>query len=84
MHFHIITIFPSMLDSYLGESILARAIASKKIKVTTYNPRDITKDKHGKVDDRPYGGGPGMLMTAQPILDTVKKIIRKKKLQNGK
>lgn len=84
MHFHIITIFPSMLDSYLGESILARAITNKKIKVTTYNPRDITKDKHGKVDDRPYGGGPGMLMTAQPILDTVKKIIRKKKTAKWK
>jgi tRNA (guanine37-N1)-methyltransferase len=68
-----------MLDSYLGESILARAQADKKIKITTYNPRHNTKDKHGKVDDRPYAGGPGMVMTAQPILDTVKQIMKKKK-----
>ena len=78
MTFHIITIFPNMFDSYLGESILARAIKEKKIKVKFYNPRDFVRGKlrkvwpdgniSSKIDDRPYGGGPGMVMIADPII----------------
>ena len=82
MKFHIISIFPSSFDSYLQESIIARAIKEKKISVKIYNPRDNSKDKHHKVDDRPFGGGPGMVMSAQPILDTVlkiKKVINRRK-----
>lgn len=60
-----------MFSSYLNESILARAIKAKKIGVKIYNPRDFTKDKHKKTDERPYGGGPGMVMTAEPILRAV-------------
>ncbi|MDH5442153.1 MAG: tRNA (guanosine(37)-N1)-methyltransferase TrmD [Candidatus Nomurabacteria bacterium] len=71
--FHIITIFPDMFTSYLGESILARAIADKKIAVKFYNPRDNATNKHNRVDDKPYGGGPGMVMQAEPILRAVKK-----------
>ncbi len=63
-----------MFDSYLNESILARAIKSKKISVKFFNPRDFTRDKHKKVDERPYAGGPGMVMTAEPILRAVNKI----------
>jgi tRNA (guanine37-N1)-methyltransferase len=74
MKFHVITIFPGLLDSYLSDSILARAIASKKISVRMYDPRENSKNKHHKVDDRPYGGGPGMVMSALPILRTVQKI----------
>ena len=74
MKFNIITIFPEMFGSYLNESILARAIKGKKISVKIFNPRDFTKDKHKKVDERPYGGGPGMVMTAEPILRAVEKI----------
>lgn len=69
--FHIITIFPKMFDSYLNESILGRAIKTKKIKVKFYNPRNFTKNKHKKVDGNPYGGGPGMVMSAEPILRAV-------------
>ena len=69
MHFHIITIFPNLFDSYLSDSIMKRAIDGKKIQVSFYNPRDFTHNKHKKVDDIPYGGGPGMVMTVQPIVD---------------
>ena len=77
MTFHIITIFPNMFDSYLGESILARAIEAKKITIKLYNPRDYTKDKHKKVDGIPYGGGPGMVMAVEPIVLAVQDILKK-------
>jgi len=79
IHFHIITIFPEMFSSYLNESILARAVKNKKIKFKFYNPRDYTKDKHKSVDDKPYGGGPGMVMQAEPILKSVQKAVGRKK-----
>src|SRR3989344_2446680 len=79
MIFHILTIFPQMFDSYLSESILARAIESKKIGVKLYNIRDYTKDRHKKVDGIPYGGGPGMVMNVQPIVSTVDSILKKLK-----
>jgi tRNA (guanine37-N1)-methyltransferase len=66
-----------MFDSYLDESILKRAQQNKHIKVSLYNPRDNSKDKHKKVDDKPYGGGPGMILTVQPLVDTVAKIEKK-------
>ncbi|MBI5138308.1 MAG: tRNA (guanosine(37)-N1)-methyltransferase TrmD [Candidatus Vogelbacteria bacterium] len=75
MHFHVITIFPKLLESYLADSILARAIESDKISVQFYNPRDFTEDKHHKTDDRPYAGGPGMVMYAAPILHAVESAI---------
>lgn len=68
MTFHIITLFPGMFDSYLGDSILKRALESKTIKVKFYNPRDYTTNKHNKVDDIPYGGGPGMILMVDPIM----------------
>lgn len=71
-----------MFDSYLGDSILARAIAGKKISVKFYNPRDFANNKHNTVDDRPYGGGPGMTMMAEPVaraIEKAKKGIEKKK-----
>ncbi|MCR4331036.1 MAG: tRNA (guanosine(37)-N1)-methyltransferase TrmD [Patescibacteria group bacterium] len=79
MIFHIITLFPEMFDSYLNESIVARARKSKKITVKFYNPRDFTKDKHRRIDGSPYGGGPGMVMQAEPILRAVQKARGKKK-----
>ena len=71
-----------MFESYLGDSILARAIKGKKISVKFYNPRDFAKDKHKTVDDRPYGGGPGMTMMAEPVaraIDKAKKGIERRK-----
>ncbi|MCA9351734.1 tRNA (guanosine(37)-N1)-methyltransferase TrmD [Patescibacteria group bacterium] len=73
MTFHIITIFPNLFESYLSDSIMKRAIIRKDISVKFYNPRDFTKSKHNKVDDIPYGGGPGMVMMADPIIAAWKK-----------
>jgi tRNA (guanine37-N1)-methyltransferase len=75
MKFHVITIFPDIFDSYLNESIIGRAIKNKKIAVKFYNPRDFVsgKKRYKPVDDRPYGGGPGMVMEAEPILKAVAK-----------
>ena len=67
INFTIISIFPNAF-SYLGESMLYRAARNKKIKIKILNPRDFSKDKHKKVDGRPYGGGPGMVMTIDPIV----------------
>ena len=82
LNFHIVSIFPEILSSYSNESILKRAQKSKKIKINIYNPRDFSKDKHKKVDDKPYGGGPGMVMQVEPIVLSVKKILGK--LKNNK
>ena len=67
------------MRAYLGESILGRAQENKKIKIVFYNPRDFTKDKHKRVDRRPYGGGPGMVLEAEPVLKAAEKAIGKKK-----
>lgn len=74
MQFHIVTIFPSIFNSYLKESIIGRAQKSKLIKVLAHNLREYTTDKHGKVDDTPYGGGAGMVLQVQPIYACVKEI----------
>ena len=71
MTFHIVTLFPHAFDSYLGESILKRAIEDKKIVVKFYNPRDFTTDKHKRIDRAPYGGGPGMVIQAEPVIKAV-------------
>ncbi|MFA5854845.1 MAG: tRNA (guanosine(37)-N1)-methyltransferase TrmD [Candidatus Gracilibacteria bacterium] len=71
MHFTILTLFPSLVTPYFSDSILARAIKSKKIKVDTVDIRTFSKDKHKKTDDTPYGGGPGMVMTCQPLYDAI-------------
>lgn len=81
MKFHVVTLFPPMFDSYLKESIIGRAITDKKIAVKFYNPRDYTTNKWGRVDGRPYGGGPGMVMEAQPVLAAVAKARGKKKIK---
>lgn len=68
-----------MVRAYTEESMLARAQKKGIIKLKFYNPRDFTKDKHGKVDSKPYGGGPGMVMSAEPILRAVAKAHGRKK-----
>jgi len=79
--FHVITLFLEMFGSYLNESILKRAKEKKLVDFKLYNPRDFTTDKHHKADDRPYGGGPGMVMYAEPILGAVAKAKGKKKVK---
>lgn len=70
----VVTIFPGMLDGVLGESILKRAIAAGHVTVRMINPRDFTTDVHRTVDDRPYGGGPGMVMKADPVFQAVESV----------
>ncbi|MBI5126805.1 MAG: tRNA (guanosine(37)-N1)-methyltransferase TrmD [Candidatus Taylorbacteria bacterium] len=89
MTFHIVTLFPQSLDSYLNESILKRAQEDKKIRFKFYNPRDflpkLTKGKKKlsyadrRVDDKPYGGGPGMVIEALPVIKAIEKAKGNKK-----
>lgn len=74
LRFHIVTIFPDMFVSYFAESILSRAVENKLIEVKTYALREYTNDKHRRVDGKPYGGGPGMIMWVDPILNCIEKI----------
>ena len=73
IRFHLITLFPEACDAYLSASILGRARDAKKIKVEYQSPRAFVTNRWGKVDERPYGGGPGMVMTALPVVKAVKK-----------
>ena len=79
LQFDILTIFPKSFAPILNESIVKRAQDKKKVKINVHNLRDFTNDKHRKVDDRPFGGGPGMVMAPQPIFDAVGKIKKGKK-----
>ncbi len=81
--FHIITIFPEIFDSYLGESLFKRARAKKIVSVATYDLRAFSRDRHQKVDDRPFGGGPGMVFKVQPVYDAVAHIKNKLKKSGG-
>jgi len=85
MVYHIISLFPKAFDSYLNESILKRAIEDKKIKVNFYNPREFTESQKTysdrRVDDRPYGGGPGMIIEALPVIKAIEKAIGKKSIK---
>jgi len=74
MHFTFITLFPNLIKGYFTESILKRAIEDEKISIDFYNPRDFTTDKHNRVDAPMIGGGAGMLMTPQPLMDTLAKV----------
>lgn len=71
MRFDIITVFPNVFESYLSESLIRRAAERKIIEVRTHNLRDFTKERHRKVDNRPYGGGPGMVLQVEPIYKAV-------------
>ncbi len=79
LEFHLITIFPDIFDSYINESIIKRARQQRLIKIVAHTPRRFTADKHRTVDDRPYGGGPGMILMFEPIYKTIKSIPKKKK-----
>lgn len=72
MRFDILTLFPSLVLPYFEDSILKRAVADKKISVHVHNIRDYSKERHKKVDDTPYGGGAGMVMSCQPLFDAIK------------
>ena len=81
MTYHVLTLFPDMIDQALASSIIGRAISDGTIELNTVNIRDYTNEKHGKTDDYPYGGGAGMVMQAQPVYDaylSVEKALGKK------
>ena len=71
MKFSFVTLFPNLIEGYFSDSILKRAIEDEKIFIDFYNPRDFTIDKHKRVDAPMIGGGAGMLMTPQPLMDTL-------------
>ncbi|MBU3964509.1 tRNA (guanosine(37)-N1)-methyltransferase TrmD, partial [Patescibacteria group bacterium] len=79
LRFDIITIFPEIFASYFDESIIKRAQKNKFIKINVHNLRDYAVDRHRTVDDRPYGGGAGMIFKVDIIFRAVKKILKKNK-----
>lgn len=72
MRFDVITLFPEMVTAAASYGVTGRAIERSLVSLSVWNPRDYTHDKHRTVDDRPYGGGPGMVMKYQPLHDAVK------------
>ena len=79
MNFHLITLFPESFDSYASSSIIGRAVRNKKIKIKFYNPRDFSDNKFKHIDQKPYAGGPGMVIQALPVIKAIEKAIKGKK-----
>ena len=74
MKIDIITLFPNMFTGFINESIIGRAIKENKVEINLINLRDFTKEKHGHVDDTPFGGGAGMVLMCQPVFDCIKSL----------
>lgn len=81
--FHLVTLFPEACDAYLSASILGRARKSKKISIAYENPRDFAENKWRKTEERPYGGGPGMVMQALPVVRAVEKALGRRTKKYG-
>lgn len=77
MNINVLTLFPDIIDNYFSHSIGARAVKNGHFHVNIQNIRDFSKNKHNKVDDTPFGGGAGMLMTPQPLFDSVASVVQK-------
>jgi tRNA (guanine37-N1)-methyltransferase len=75
MRFDVLTLFPGIFDGYLQQSLLKLAIERGLVDIRLWNIRDYSADRHQKVDDRPFGGGPGMLMCCQPVFDCVEAVL---------
>jgi len=82
MFFDVLTLFPNMFDGILCESILSRAVKNKLISVSTDNIRNYTTDKHNTADDEAYGGEPGMVMKAEPVVAAIKAARERHKGEN--
>ncbi len=76
MRIDIVSLFPEFFDAFFSHSIIKRAIEAERLSMGVTNPRDFSHNKHGQVDDTPYGGGAGMLMMAPPIFEAVESITR--------
>ena len=72
MRFDVISLFPEMFDAITKHGITSRALEQKIYSLNVINPREFTTDNHKTVDDRPYGGGPGMVMLAEPLSQAIK------------
>lgn len=77
----VLTLFPEMFESVLSASILGRAITDNRAEVILHNFRDFAQNKHNKVDDYPYGGGAGLVLSVQPIYDTVQHVLKKRAIE---
>jgi len=77
LHFHVVTLFPESIEPYLKSSILGRAIEKKLIKISYYDPKKFAVGKHKRVDQRPYGGGPGMILEPTAVLKAADKALTK-------
>lgn len=75
MKISVITLFPELIETYCTSSIMGRAQQAGVVTIETINPRDFTTDVHHKVDDSPYGGGPGMVMMCKPLLDSYNSLL---------
>ena len=74
MRFDVLTLFPDIFQGYLGQSLLKRAILSRLVDVHVQDIRDWSQGKHNTVDDRPFGGGPGMVMKVEPVVACVEAV----------
>jgi len=74
MRFDVLTLFPEIFRGYLGQSLLHKAVERGLVQVAVHDMRRWSKDKHQKVDDRPYGGGPGMVLRVEPVVESVEDI----------
>ena len=81
MRIDIVSLFPEFFDAFFSHSIIKRAIEAERLSMGVTNPRDFSHNKHGQVDDTPYGGGAGMLMMAPPIFEAVESITREPKIK---
>ena len=72
IRFDVITLFPDFVRTVVSDGVTGRACARGLLRLVTWNPRDYTRDRHRSVDDRPYGGGPGMVMKVQPLRDAIR------------
>ncbi len=78
INFHLISLFPEVVEEYVKHSILGRAVRQGKFSLKSYNIRDYSSDKLKRIDDKPYGGGPGMVIEALPTLQATKKALGRK------
>ncbi len=74
MRFDVVTLFPDMFSGYLGQSLLHKAIQADLVQVHLHNLRDWSRNKHKNVDDRPFGGGPGMVLKVEPVVECVEDV----------
>ena len=74
LRFDVLTLFPDLFAGYTSQSLLKLAIQNGRVQIHLWNVRDWTQDKHTRVDDRPFGGGPGMVMMCQPVVDCVEAV----------